>query len=33
VRVDATGRLYVTEHSRHRVQIYEQVCNAVVSVT
>jgi DNA-binding beta-propeller fold protein YncE len=25
VRVDGTGRLYVTEHSRHRVQIYERV--------
>jgi len=25
VRVDDTGRLYVAEHSRHRVQIYERV--------
>jgi DNA-binding beta-propeller fold protein YncE len=25
VRVDAAGRLYVAEHSRHRVQIYERV--------
>jgi DNA-binding beta-propeller fold protein YncE len=25
VRVDGTGRLYVAEHSRHRVQIYERV--------
>jgi sugar lactone lactonase YvrE len=24
VRVDGAGRLYVTEHSRHRVQIYER---------
>lgn len=24
VRVDATGRLYVAEHSRHRIQIYER---------
>jgi DNA-binding beta-propeller fold protein YncE len=24
VRVDNTGRLYVTEHSRHRIQIYER---------
>jgi len=24
VRVDGTGRLYVVEHSRHRIQIYEQ---------
>jgi DNA-binding beta-propeller fold protein YncE len=25
VRVDGTGRLYVAEHSRHRIQIYERV--------
>jgi len=25
VRVDDTGRLYVVEHSRHRIQIYERV--------
>jgi DNA-binding beta-propeller fold protein YncE len=25
VRVDSTGRLYVVEHSRHRIQIYERV--------
>jgi DNA-binding beta-propeller fold protein YncE len=25
VRVDDTGRLYVAEHSRHRVQVYERV--------
>jgi len=25
VRVDGSGRLYVTEHSRHRIQIYERV--------
>jgi DNA-binding beta-propeller fold protein YncE len=25
VRVDDAGRLYVTEHSRHRIQIYERV--------
>jgi DNA-binding beta-propeller fold protein YncE len=25
VRVDHTGRLYVAEHSRHRIQIYERV--------
>jgi DNA-binding beta-propeller fold protein YncE len=25
VRVDDTGRLYVAEHSRHRIQIYERV--------
>lgn len=25
VRVDSTGRLYVADHSRHRIQIYERV--------
>ncbi len=25
VRVDGTARLYVAEHSRHRIQIYERV--------
>ncbi len=25
VRVDDTGRLYIAEHSRHRIQIYERV--------
>jgi DNA-binding beta-propeller fold protein YncE len=25
VRVDGTGRLYMAEHSRHRIQIYERV--------
>jgi DNA-binding beta-propeller fold protein YncE len=25
VRVDGSGRLYVTEHSRHRIQIYARV--------
>jgi hypothetical protein len=25
VRVDGSGRLYVAEHSRHRIQIYERV--------
>ena len=25
VRVDGTCRLYVAEHSRHRIQIYERV--------
>jgi DNA-binding beta-propeller fold protein YncE len=28
VRVDGTGRLYVAEHSRHRIQIYERVYGA-----
>jgi hypothetical protein len=28
VRVDGTGRLYVAEHSRHRIQIYERVNGA-----
>lgn len=30
VRVDAAGRLYVAEHSRHRVQIYQLCDEAVV---
>ena len=25
VRVDGAGRLYVAEHARHRIQIYERV--------
>lgn len=28
VRVDGTGQLYVAEHSRHRIQIYERVYGA-----
>jgi DNA-binding beta-propeller fold protein YncE len=28
VRVDGAGRLYVAEHSRHRVQIYERIHTA-----
>jgi streptogramin lyase len=29
VRSDAAGRLYVAEHSRHRVQIYERLSNSI----
>jgi DNA-binding beta-propeller fold protein YncE len=28
VRVDGAGRLYVVEHSRHRIQVYERNCGA-----
>jgi DNA-binding beta-propeller fold protein YncE len=29
VRVDGVGRLYIAEHSRHRIQIYERIQSAI----